>query len=42
VLAGLGVDDVDLVRLLRTFNAAAPPFRDESVRIETRHQGEVG
>ncbi len=29
-LGGLGAEDADLVRLYRTFNANAPPFREES------------
>jgi len=29
----LGVDRVDLVRMLRTFNTAAPPFQQESERL---------
>ena len=31
----LGVDRVDLVRMLRTFNADAEQFRDESARLDT-------
>jgi coenzyme F420-reducing hydrogenase gamma subunit len=38
-LADLGVEDVDLVRMLRTFNVAAAPFHEESVRIERGRQG---
>jgi coenzyme F420-reducing hydrogenase gamma subunit len=33
-LHGLGADDVDLVRVYRTFNANAGPFRAESTRHE--------
>lgn len=33
-LGPLGADDVDLIRMLRTFNAAAPAFARESGRIE--------
>jgi coenzyme F420-reducing hydrogenase gamma subunit len=33
-LRTLGEDDPSIVRLLRTFNATAPAFRDGSVRIE--------
>ena len=29
-MAALGADEVDLVRVYRTFNADAPAFRDES------------
>jgi hypothetical protein len=29
-LRGLGADDVDLVRVYRTFNSNAGPFREES------------
>ena len=28
-MAELGAEDVDLVRVYRTFNAAAEPFRDD-------------
>ena len=30
----LGVQRVDLVRMLRTFNVDAAPFRDESARLD--------
>ena len=33
-LEGLGAEEVDLVRLYRTFYANAGPFRDESARHE--------
>jgi coenzyme F420-reducing hydrogenase gamma subunit len=33
-LGELGIDDVDLVRMLRTFNTEAPAFADESARLE--------
>jgi hypothetical protein len=33
-LRGFGAEDVDLVRLYRTFNANAGPFREESERVE--------
>jgi coenzyme F420-reducing hydrogenase gamma subunit len=33
VLRDKGVADADTVRLLRTFNTAAPAFRDESARL---------
>jgi hypothetical protein len=33
-MAQLGSDDVDLVRVYRTFNAAAAPFHAESGRHE--------
>jgi sulfhydrogenase subunit delta len=33
-LGPLGADDVDLIRMLRTFNAAAPAFAQESARLE--------
>ena len=33
-MAELGADDVDLVRVYRTFHAGAAPFRDESERHE--------
>ena len=32
-LRELGVADLDLVRMLRTFNAAAPAFRAESEEL---------
>jgi sulfhydrogenase subunit delta len=36
--ARLGADEVDLVRLYRTFNANAPAFREESEAVEGGHQ----
>ena len=33
-LGELGIDDVDLVRMLRTFNTEAPAFAQESARLE--------
>ncbi len=33
-LGELGIDDVDLVRMLRTFNTEAPAFAHESARLE--------
>lgn len=35
-LEGAGVDDVDLVRLLRTFNASADGFREQSAALAER------
>jgi len=32
IWAGLGVDDADLVRALRTFNAQAPQFKEAGDR----------
>jgi coenzyme F420-reducing hydrogenase gamma subunit len=37
----LGVDDVNLVRMLRTFNAASGAFMEESVRIDGRGREEA-
>jgi coenzyme F420-reducing hydrogenase gamma subunit len=39
VLRRLGLADADTVRLLRTFNAGAPAFRDESTRVAVTSDG---
>jgi sulfhydrogenase subunit delta len=37
-MAALGAEDVDLVRVYRTFNAAAAPFREASEAREGGHR----
>ena len=41
-LGRLGADRVDLIRLLRSFNTAAPPFQQESARLADGAEGVEG